>query len=129
VRTSSIDLIVKSPSIASEKIQQLAEQMGGFLVTSELHGEQDASIGSLTIRVPATRFEEVQREIRKLSVRVEGEKIEGEDVTRQYVDEEASLRNLRAEETQYLGILKQAKTVKDTLEVSDKLNEVRGEIE
>ena len=32
-------------------------------------------------------------------------------------------------ETQYLGILKQAKTVKDTLEVSDKLDEVRGEIE
>jgi hypothetical protein len=30
---------------------------------------------------------------------------------------------------QYLGILKQAKTVKDTLEVSDKLNDVRGEIE
>jgi low affinity Fe/Cu permease len=28
-----------------------------------------------------------------------------------------------------LGILKQAKTVKDTVEVSDKLNEVRGEIE
>jgi hypothetical protein len=30
---------------------------------------------------------------------------------------------------QYLGILKQAKTVKDTVEVTDKLDEVRGEIE
>ena len=39
------------------------------------------------------------------------------------------MRNLRAQETQYLGILKQARTVKDTVEVSDKLNEVRGEIE
>jgi len=45
------------------------------------------------------------------------------------VDQSARLRNLRAQEMQYLGILKQAKTVKDTLEVSDKLNEVRGEIE
>jgi len=39
------------------------------------------------------------------------------------------LRNLRAQEAQYLSILKQARTVKDTLEVSEKLNGVRGEIE
>jgi hypothetical protein len=45
------------------------------------------------------------------------------------VDDEAGLRNLRAEETQYLAILKQARTVKDTLAVSDELSEVRGEIE
>jgi len=129
VRSSSIDLIVKSPCAASEKLRQLAEQLGGFLVTSESHGEQDASSGPLTIRVPAARFEEAQQEIRKLGVRVESEKVEAEDVTRQYGDDEARLRNQRAQETQYLGILKQAKTVKDTLQVSDKLNEVRGEIE
>jgi hypothetical protein len=34
-----------------------------------------------------------------------------------------------AQEQQYLGILRKAATVKDTLEVSDKLNEVRGAIE
>jgi hypothetical protein len=39
------------------------------------------------------------------------------------------LRNLRAQEQQYLGILKQARTIKDTVEVSDKLNEVRSQIE
>jgi TfoX/Sxy family transcriptional regulator of competence genes len=50
-------------------------------------------------------------------------------VTKQYVDQEARLRNLRAQEQQYLGILRKAATVKDTLEVSDKLNEVRGAIE
>ncbi len=62
-------------------------------------------------------------------MRVENEKLQAEDVTKQYVDQAARLRNLRAQETQYLGILKQAKTVKDTLEVSDKLNDARGEIE
>ena len=50
-------------------------------------------------------------------------------MTKDYVDREAQLRNLRAQEAQYLGILKQAKTVKDTLQVSDKLNDVRSEIE
>src|SRR5947207_15309092 len=46
-----------------------------------------------------------------------------------YVDLQELLRTLRAQETQYLSILKQAKTVKDILGVSDKLNDVRSEIE
>jgi hypothetical protein len=129
IRNGAMDLIVKNPRDSSEAIRQLAERVGGFLVSSEISGEEDASSASLTIRVPAARFEEARTEIRKLGLRVDSEKLEAEDVTRQYVDPSARLRNLHAQETQYLGILKQAKTVKDTLEVSDKLNDVRGEIE
>jgi len=58
-------------------------------------------VETLTIRVPAGRFEEARAEIRKLGIRVEGEKIEAWDRTRQYVDQDASIRNLRAEESQY----------------------------
>lgn len=50
-------------------------------------------------------------------------------MTRQYVDQDASLRNLRAEEAQYLAIMKQANTVKDMLAVSEQLSGVRGQIE
>ena len=129
IRNGVMDLIVKSPRDASDKIRQLTEHLGGFLVSSEISGGQDASSASLTIRVPAQRFEDVRAEIRKLGLHVESEKLEAQDVTRQYVDQSARLRNLRAQEMQYLGILKQAKTVKDTLEVSDKLDDVRSEIE
>ena len=129
IRSSAMDLIVKNPRDTSDKIRQLAEQFGGFLVSSDIYGGDEASSASLTLRVPAARFEDARVEIRKLGLRVESEKLEAEDVTRQYVDQAARLRNLRAQETQYLGILRQAKTVQDTLDVSDKLNEVRGEIE
>jgi hypothetical protein len=129
VRTGSVDLVVRRPAEAAEKIRVLAEEMGGFLVSSEVNGAPNAGGASLTIRVPAARFEEVRAGIRKIALRVESEKVEAQDVTRQYVDEDANLRNLRAEELQYLGILKQAHTVKDTLEVSEKLSEVRGQIE
>jgi hypothetical protein len=129
VRTGSVDLVVRKPAEAAEKIRMLAEGMGGFLVSSEVSGAPNAGGASLTIRVPAAQFEEARAEIRKLGLRVESEKVEAQDVTRQYVDEDANLRNLRAEELQYLAILKQAHTVKDTLEVSEKLSEVRGQIE
>lgn len=128
-RTSWMELVVLKPAETAEKIRALAEREGGFLVNSEVRGDPEVSGGSLTIRVPAARFEEARTEIRKLGLRVDGEKIEAQDVTRQYVDQAANLRNLRAVEGQYRDILKQAKTVKDTLEVSEKLGEVRGQIE
>lgn len=129
VRTSSIDLLVKSPAESAEKIRSLTENVGGFLVKLQTNGARDATNATLTIRVPVARFAEVGAEIRKLGLRVEGEQMEAEDMTRQYIDQQARLRNLHAQEAQYLTILTQARTVKDTLDVSEKLNGVRGEIE
>jgi len=129
VRTDSLDLVVGHPADSAEQIRILAERLGGFMETSQVSGETDMPSATLTIRVPVARFEEARTEIRKLGLRVENERIDAQDVTKQYVDQDARLHNLHAEETQYLGILKQASTVSDTLEVSEKLNEVRGEIE
>jgi cell division protein FtsL len=129
VRNASMDLIVKHPKEASDSIRRLAEDAGGFLVSAETNGGENASSASLTIRVPVNKFAEVRAKIVQLGVRVESEKVEANDVTKQYIDLSAQLRNLRAQETQYLGILKQARTVKDTVEVSDKLNEVRSQID
>jgi hypothetical protein len=129
VRSSSVDLVVQHPAEAAEKIRLLAERQGGFLVSSNVNGGPNAAGGSITIRVPAEQFEAAWAEICRLGLRVESEKIDAQDVTRQYVDQNANLRNLRGEELQYLGILKQARTVKDMLEVSEKLAGVRGQIE
>ncbi len=128
IRTSSLELVVQHPADAADKITSLAESLGGYLVSSE-GGGQNATAGALTIRVPSAQFEAARAAIRKLGLRVESEKIEAQDVTRQYVDQDASIRNLRAEEAQYLAILKQAGTVKDMLIVTEKLSEVRGLIE
>jgi len=129
IRTSAVDLVVQRPAEVAEKVRLLAEAQGGFLVGSNVSGGQNATSGLLTIRVPVARFEETWAEIRKLGLRVEAESIQAQDVTRQYVDEDANLHNLRAEEAQYLTILKQARTVKDMLEVNGKLSEVSGKIE
>lgn len=128
VRRSSLEMVVQHPAEIAEKINALAEGMGGYLVSSDDSG-QNATSGTLTIRVPAARFEEARAQIRKLGLRVESEKVDAQDVTRQYVDQDASIRNLKAQEAQYLAILKQAATVKDMMTVSEKLSEVRGQIE
>ncbi len=125
--SSSFDLIVASPSDAAGKINLLAERFGGYLVTSQVSGADSSS--SITIRIPVKHAEEAKAEIRKLALRIESEKTEVEDVTKQWVDTEAGLRNQRAAEQQYLQILKRAKSVEDTVTVTDKLSEIRGQIE
>jgi hypothetical protein len=128
IRTSSMEMVVQHPAEVTDRITALAEGFGGYLVSAD-GGGQNATVGMLTIRVPAARFEEARAEIRKLGLRIESEKVDAQDVSRQYVDQDANLRNLRAEEAGYLAILKQAHTVKDMLAVTERLSEVRGQIE
>lgn len=128
IRTNSMEMVVQHPAEVIDQITALANNLGGYLVTSD-SGGPIATAGSLTVRVPASRFEEARAEIRKLGLRIVSEKVDAQDVTRQYVDQDASIRNLRAEEAGYLTILKQAATVKDMLAVSERLSEVRGQIE
>ena len=129
VRTNSLDLAVQDPAGAAERIRRFAESSGGYLVSSQIQGSAGNSSAALTVRVPVARWEEVRSQIRQLGLRVESDKLEAQDVTRDYVDREARLRTLSAQEQQYLQILKRAATVKDTLEVSDKLNQIRSQIE
>jgi hypothetical protein len=128
VRNTSFEIIVASPRDATSKIRALAAGLGGYMVTSQVNGA-DANSASISIRVPVSHAEEATEEIRRLALRIESERTEAEDVTRQYVDTEARLRNLRAAEQQFLQVFKRATTVKDTLEVNEKLAEVRGQIE
>jgi len=129
VRTGTIDLVVGNPAQAAERIRQMADRMGGFLESSQVSGDQDAPSAQVVVRIPVARFEEARNEIRKLGLRVENDRLEAQDVTRDYVDREARLHSLRAQEQQYLAILKRATTVKDTLEVVSNLDQVRGQIE
>jgi hypothetical protein len=129
VTASAIALIVRNPGNAVETIRDLALKHGGFPVTSEVSGSTGNTTASIVVRVPVARFEEVRKQIRELGLRVESDRLNSQDVTRDYVDRDARLRNLTAQEQQYLQILKRATSVKDTLEVSEKLNDVRGQIE
>jgi Domain of unknown function (DUF4349) len=56
------------------------------------------------MRIPAAHFDEARAEVRKIAKTVEQDTIEAHDVTRESLNQEAALRNARAEEAQYLAI-------------------------
>src|SRR5262249_50374932 len=129
VRTAELSIQVKDLHSVRQQCNTMVSDIGGYIEESDTYGESDqASTANLKLRVPAGKLDEVIDRLKKLSIRVDHEKLESKDVTREYIDIDARLRNLQAEEQQYLAILKRASTVKDTLDVTQHLNEVRGQI-
>ncbi len=130
VRTGTLEIIATDPCRATEDLRNLAAHLSGFAVSSRASGS-DVGIRSAqsTMRIPAEHFDDTRAQVRTIAKAVEQDTVEARDVTREYVNQEASLRNSRAEEAQYLAILKRATAIKDVLEVSSKLAEVRGRID
>jgi len=128
IRNASLELLVGDVTQSVAKIGSIVTGVGGYVEKSTQSNSGGRS-ASLTVRVPAARLDQVVNEVKGLATTVDRENVEARDVTREYIDLDARLRNAQAEETQYLLILKRATTIKDTLDVTEKLSDVRGRIE
>jgi hypothetical protein len=124
-----LTLLVSDVGQASGRAQALAETLGGFVVTASQREEAGRPAATVSIRVPAERFDEAMGQLRGMAERVQAEQVQSKDVTEEFVDLDAQLRNLRATEQRYLDVLKQARSVEDILKIEQQLSDVRGRIE
>jgi hypothetical protein len=133
VRNADLQMEADAPEQAQQKITAIAESKGGFVVESQ-QSSSDArtatrDVVTMTVRVPADKFNETLEEIRKQASRVVVETVKSDDVTEEFIDIEAQLKAKKSLEAQFLEIMKRANTVEDALDVQRQLAEVRGEIE
>lgn len=132
IRNADLQLEADAPPEVQQKIAQIVESKGGFVIESTQSSSNTATTRdavTMTVRVPAAKFEESLGEIRQTASRVIVETVKGEDVTEEFIDIEARLKSQKALEAQFLEIMKQAKSVEDALDVQRQLADVRGEIE
>jgi hypothetical protein len=130
IKTGYLDLVVDDVSESASKITGLASGMGGFVQDSSVSEREDGThFGSVTVRVPAEQFEDALSKIKEFATLVKTETSQGQDVTEQYTDLQAQLRNAQAQETEYLEILKKAQKVEDILAVQQYLGQIRSQIE
>ncbi len=142
VKSATIELSVENVAASVTEIETIAEVAGGFVSGSSIFVEDRPApevgdgtqpvrtqSGTMTIRVPADSYASVLQKLRGVADEVVSENSTAEEVTEEYTDLQARLRNLKATEVQYLELLKQAKAIPDIITVQDKLNEVRGQIE
>ena len=134
IRNANLVIVVEDPSASTVSISELAEQMGGYIVSLNVYQSTygdgvSATHASITIRVPAEHLNEALAEIKDASIEVRSENISGQDVTQEYTDLESQLRNLEAAEEELREIMGSLTKAEDVLRVYENLRQVRQEIE
>ena len=138
IANANVSLVVSDTAAAVEGIETLASDVGGYLADVQLskdrYGETEVLRGSLTLRVPGDSLDASLERLQALATDVNNLNVSRQDVTDQYSDLDAQLRNLRATETELLALLTEVRQkpnakVEDILAVHRSLMQIREEIE
>lgn len=130
IKTGYLDITVEAVNEVVAKITALTTGKGGYTQDSSVSEREDGTkFGNITVRVPVAEFENTMVEIKKFAIVVDTESANGQDVTEEYTDLAARLKNAQAQEVIYLEILNKAETVEDILAVQSYLGNIREQIE
>ncbi|RPI34902.1 MAG: DUF4349 domain-containing protein [Chloroflexota bacterium] len=135
VKNASLSIAVDDPAASLDRISRMAEEMGGFVVTSRLYNTTtnsgaEVQQGEITVRVPVEDLEDAMAQIHaETSQPVLRQDVDSEDVTDKYTDLQSRLRNLEATEAQLQEIMDMATETEDVLRVYNDLSQVREQIE
>lgn len=135
IKSANLTMNVTDYDYVMNEIQTIATNSGGYVETSyttsrdtDFNPETDElKYGNISIKVPSQDFEMIVETIEALG-EVTNSSTNAQDITDQYRDLSNEVLNLEAREAVLRGIMSQAKTVPEILEVERELSRVRGEI-
>jgi len=131
--TGDVSLIVKDAEDSLDKVEALAKDLGGYVVNSSSWYQDDQLRARLTIRVPSGEFDAAMERLKDLAIKVENRNVSTQDVTEEYTDLNARLRNLEATETELFELLTEVRErtgkAEDILAVHRELSYIREQIE
>ncbi|MGH8884551.1 MAG: DUF4349 domain-containing protein [Egibacteraceae bacterium] len=106
-----------------------AQKLGGSVVSSSSRTlERGGRSGAVTVRVPVTSYEGLLADVGKVG-KVRDRNVTSQDVTGEFIDLEARLRQLQAQEAFYLRLLGQAQGISDAIAVQGQLGGLQTQIE
>jgi len=129
IKNTYLSMQVNKVVDVQKNIIKKAEELGGYMVSSNLTNPQDVPSATVIVRVPAKKLDAALIFFRSLSVKVISENLEGQDVTDQYVDLEAQLATYVKTKEKFEAMLDRAVTVQETLEVEREIINVQAQID
>ena len=134
IENADLAIVVRDPKARMAEITALANELGGFVVSSNLYQSfsptgQEVPEATIVIRVPAERLDDALDRIKEGAVDVDYENRSGQDVTSIYVDLQSQLKAKQAAEVKLLEIMDQATRAEDVLAIYLQVQQVQTEIE
>ncbi len=133
VRTVNMSVVVEDTDVALTAIREMVASYKGYIAESNRWLVDEQPRAYVTLRIPADKLDEALDSLRSAAIRVESESSSGQDVTEEYYDVDARLRNLEAAETELLAMLADARErggkADDILAIYREITSIRGQIE
>jgi hypothetical protein len=130
IRNATVDLEIASFEEAVQKLTVFANEAHGYIATSSSQKQANGKLkGEIVVRILPENLDSFLQKVHGLG-ELKDQKVGTEDITKQYLDTDARLKNARVMEQRLIDMLKK-KTgkVSDLLQVEKELGRVRGEIE
>jgi len=129
IKNATLVIETEDARKASEQLVAAVQELRGYVsdFRESVDGLGHRSI-QMQVRVPADQFQETMSRLDALG-KVLNRHVTTEDVTEEYVDTDARLRNLKRTEERLLAHLDRTGELKGIVEVERELNRVREEIE
>lgn len=132
IRTAEVKVAVPDVRRAMEEVERIATLVGGVVFASSFNAAQREQQATVTLKVPPDEktFQEVMDRIAAIEgAKVTDRNIRSQDVTEEFTDVEAQLRNLRSTEARLLALLEKASRLEDILALERELSNLRNRIE
>lgn len=125
------DISFETKSIKETKLflQQTISKYKGYISNERIEDYRTNPTEILTIRVPNVDFDNLINDIGKEVGEFDSKRIDIDDVTAEFVDIEARLKNKKQLETKYQELLAKATNMTDILKIEKEISIIREDIE
>ena len=129
IKTATLTLEVKNYSAFNELLHTGIKETGGY-ISQEEQNQSDYKIENvITIKVPVDQFDNALARLIPAKEKLVEKKITSEDVTTEVVDTKSRMQSKKMVRERYLDLLKQAKNMKEILEVQSEIDGIQVEEE
>ena len=129
IKDGRLGMDVKNLSASKTNIDTIVRNLGGYYDNESLSNNDYATAYDLKIRIPSDKFEILIVKIESGEGEVSYKEIDARDVTEEFIDLETRLGNKQKYLTRYQELLRNAKNIKEILDIEEKIRVLEEEIE
>ena len=130
IYNATVEVVVKDVEQSRTEVTRIVEEAKGYIAKSDISGQAGTKrTATWTLKVPVDKFQQIVTALAALG-QVTKNSSDSQDVTEEYVDLQARIKNLKVEEETLNKFLKDfANNVDSFLKTREQIKNVRGEIE
>lgn len=129
IKRGSLEIATNDIEKTKKQVYNFVKKCQGYIEKENSYSRGENNYCQLTVNVKASEFDRFIALADSVELNVINKSFSVDDVTASYIDDSTRLENKRKLENRYLELLNKAKEMKEILEIEEKLEVLRSDIE